>query len=233
MLNYRVDPSILEPFLPAHTELDTFRDNTFVSMVGFLFDNTRVLGIPIPFHQSFEEINLRFYVRHKGHDGWRRGVVFLKEIVPRAAIAFVARNIYGEPYVSMPTRHEWRFSDGDEEKPTEIRYLWRPAREWNSLSVVPVGSPQPLQAGSEEEFIAEHYWGYTKHTETSSSEYQVVHPSWKVWSVTSSELSCDVEALYGAQFSEALSGKPSSEFLARGSDIVVCQGSRIYSDRSR
>jgi uncharacterized protein YqjF (DUF2071 family) len=77
MLNYEVEPERLMPLVPKGTELDTHDGKTFVSMVGFLFLNTRVMGLAIPFHRDFEEINLRFYVRRKAEDGWRRGVVFV------------------------------------------------------------------------------------------------------------------------------------------------------------
>ncbi|HEX8362069.1 MAG TPA: DUF2071 domain-containing protein, partial [Longimicrobium sp.] len=80
MLNYEADPAALRPLVPAGTELDAWGGTTYVSMVGFLFLRTRVLGIPIPFHQDFEEVNLRFYVRRRGPEGWRRGVVFVREI---------------------------------------------------------------------------------------------------------------------------------------------------------
>ena len=48
MANYAVDPSLLEPRLPAGTELDLQDGKCFVSPVGFMLLDTRVLGIPIP-----------------------------------------------------------------------------------------------------------------------------------------------------------------------------------------
>ena len=104
MLNYAVDPAILVPHVPNGTELDTWEGTTFTSLVAFSFLSTRVKSLPIPFHRDFEEINLRFYVRAKGPEGWRRGVVFVKEVVPRLAIASVARWLYNENYVACPTR---------------------------------------------------------------------------------------------------------------------------------
>src|ERR1041385_5639833 len=79
MLNYAVDPSLLEPLVPAGSALDMFEGKTYVSLVGFEFNRTRVLGFAVPFHQNFEEVNLRFYVRR----GLKRGVVFVRELVPR------------------------------------------------------------------------------------------------------------------------------------------------------
>src|SRR6185437_11165669 len=91
MLNYRVDPALLAPYLPAGTTLDLWRGDAFISVVGLLFDDTRVLHVPIPFHITFPEVNLRCYVRREVGGETRRGVVFIRELVPRAAIAFVAR----------------------------------------------------------------------------------------------------------------------------------------------
>ena len=105
MLNYEVAPEILAPSVPAGTELDTWQGKHLVSMVGFLFQKTRVRGIPIPFHRNFEEVNLRFYVRRKVAGEWRRGVVFIKELVPHFAIAWVARTFYNENYVTLPMSH--------------------------------------------------------------------------------------------------------------------------------
>jgi uncharacterized protein YqjF (DUF2071 family) len=87
MLNYEVDQSLLLPFVPSGTTLDQWEGKTYVSLVGFRFLKTRVLGLPVPFHTNFDEVNLRFYVRRRIAGDVRRGVVFIREIVPRWAIA--------------------------------------------------------------------------------------------------------------------------------------------------
>lgn len=223
MLNYEIDPTILRPFVPAGTELDAWNGRYFVSMVGFLFLNTRVLGVPIPFHRNFEEVNLRFYVRRKGPEGWRRGVVFVKELVPRWAIATVARVVYNENYVALPMSHQID-SQGDR---LTVQYQWRFQREPHQIHVVTQGEAAFVEPGSEEEFITEHYWGYAAQRDGGTVEYQVEHPSWRVWQVASSRFDCDVVALYGESFVEALSGSPSSAFVADGSPIVVRQGAQL------
>src|SRR4051812_5676689 len=86
MLNYPVDPAVLQTHLPAGTELDFWNGQTYVSVVGFQFQGARVLGVPVPFHRHFEEVNLRFYVRYRVPAGWRRGVVFIKEIVRKRLV---------------------------------------------------------------------------------------------------------------------------------------------------
>lgn len=214
ILNYGIDPRALLRYVPKGTELDSFDGVTYVSMVGFLFLDTKVLGVPIPFHRDFEEVNLRFYVRRKVDGGWRRGVVFVKEIVPKFAIAAVARGLYGEKYVSMPMRHDTSYGT--------IRYGWKLDGNWNELWVRPYGEPSIPQPGSVEEFITEHYWGYAE-----SVEYRVDHPQWRVWQSDESGLRIDAAELYGDEFVEPLSTPPKSAFLAEGSAVTVYQGSKL------
>ena len=224
MLNYEVDPALVRPFVPRGTELDVWNGRYFVSIVGFLFRNTRVLGIPIPFHVNFEELNLRFYVRRKGPEGWRRGVVFVKEVVPRWAIATVARLVYNENYVALPMAHQ---ITPDASQNLDIHYRWRLHKKWHQIHVTTQGEASYAAEGSEEQFITEHYWGYAAQRDGGTVEYEVEHPSWRVWQVSHSQFECDVAALYGAQFVEPLSQQPSSAFVADGSAIVVRQGQRI------
>jgi uncharacterized protein YqjF (DUF2071 family) len=137
MLNYAVEPSLLAPFVPEGTELDFLEGRTFVSVVGFLFLNTRVLGEAVPLHRDFEEVNLRFYVRRKSADTWRRGVVFVRELVPRVAIAAAARIFYGEPYTNMPMRH----AITDNGTGVSVEYGWRRGRKWEELKMVAAAGP--------------------------------------------------------------------------------------------
>ncbi len=218
---------ILQPLVPRGTELDSWHGKTFVSEVGFMFLNTRVAGMAIPFHRNFEEINLRFYVRRKAEDGWRRGVVFVKEIVPRLAIASVARIVYNENYVARRMWHGTDLSEASFTKTGVVEYGWMEKTGRNFLRVRATGKAEPLIAGSEEEFITEHYWGYAAQRDGGTVEYQVEHPSWNVWQVSEAEFDCDIERVYGARFVEAMSIKPSSAFIADGSPIIVRKGVRL------
>ena len=224
MLNYEIAPAVLAPYVPAGTELDLWNSRHLVSVVGFRFLRTRVLGIPIPFHRNFEEVNLRFYVRRKADGGWRRGVVFIKEIVPRAAIAFLARTLYNEPYIALPMAHR---IDTEAEALHAVEYSWRFRGRNNSLKLTVRGEAQSLAAGSEAEFITEHYWGYNRQRDGSTMEYRVEHPRWRVWAAESARLDCEVAQLYGPQFADALSRPPSSAFLAEGSTVTVSRGTRL------
>jgi hypothetical protein len=216
MINYAIDPAVLQPLVPRGTELDSFAGVTYVSVVGFQFLKTRVLRIPFPFHQNFEEVNLRFYVRQKCRDGWRRGVVFVRELVPRRAIAFVARTFYGEPYLALPMRHHLEHGASG----FTARYEWRRGGTWESLEVTGAGEPQEIAPGSLAEFITEHYWGYTTRAK-GSTQYEVQHPRWRAWTSREARLEADIAALYGPQFVEALSAPPASAFLAEGSPVAV------------
>lgn len=233
MVNYAIDPAALRPLVPAGTELDEFNGRTYVSMVGFCYTDTRVWGAAIPWHRSFVEVNLRFYVRRLAEDGWRRGVVFVKEIVPRRAVALVAKALYDENFVALPMRHTIAPRPGESDVPHRVEYGWRFKGRAQRLAVETTGAPSLVAAGSEEQFITEHYWGYTARRDGTTSEYLVDHPTWRVWQVSRSELECDVAAFYGPQFVEPLSAEPTSAFLAEGSPVRVYPGRRLANrDRS-
>jgi uncharacterized protein YqjF (DUF2071 family) len=216
MLNFVVDPKIVEPLVPPGTEIDFENGETYLSVVGFLFLDTRLLGLPIPLHRDFEEVNLRFYVRKKSADTWRRGVVFVRELVPKRAIATIARVFYGEPYLAIPMSHDIEHKDGK----LSVEYSWKRGRKVESIKMSAIGEPQAIPAGSHAEFITEHYWGYTK-TRGGCSEYRVEHSRWKIWNAETFKFTADVATLYSEQFVGPLSQAPRSAFIAEGSPIQV------------
>lgn len=226
MLNFEVDPAVVQPFIPGGTVLDFWNGRTYLSIVGFYFARTRVLGVPIPWHCNFEEVNLRFYVRRAWDGEERRGVVFIKEIVPRWAIAWVARTVYNENYVALPMRG--RFTSPGQLK-GQAAYEWYQDGRWHGVAADIAGTPQPSAPRSEAEFITEHYWGYARQRNGGTVEYGVEHPRWRVWQATGAQLDCDVTRVYGEQFGASLAGTPTSAFVAEGSPIVVRQGRRIWS----
>ena len=223
MLNYPVDPAVLVSHVPRGTEIDFWSGTAFVSLVGFSFLDTRVKGISVPFHRSFEEINLRFYVRSKGPDGWRRGVVFIKEVVPRRAIASVARWLYNENYVACPTKHQLEVGPAGR----SLEYRWRHRGDWLAIGASSTGEAVYPGEDSEEQFISEHYWGYSAQRDGGTVEYRVEHPQWKVWEASGHVARGNFEAFYGSEFADALSDPPSSAFIAEGSPIKVRKGERF------
>ena len=224
MFNYAVEPALLLHYVPAHTELDLWNNTCYVSLVGFMFHNTKVKGIKIPFHINFEEINLRFYVKYVDPKlGKKRGVVFIKEIVPKPMITWVANTIYREHYITLPMKHKWDIK----EDLFLINYSLKKNKDWFNFGVSANNNPQQLLNGSEEEFITEHFWGYVKWDEKQTNEYEVGHPRWVTYPIVSSEIDFDFEKIYGSEFGLLNNAKPVSVFLAEGSEIFVNKGKVI------
>jgi uncharacterized protein YqjF (DUF2071 family) len=225
MLNFEVPEALLRPRVPPGTELDAYGGVHLVTLVGFRFLNTRVLGLPVPGHRNFDEINLRFYVRRRGPDGeWRRGVTFVREFVPRWAVAAVARWVYNEPYRPVPMRHEILLADADAGRGGRATYAWRVGGRWHRLGVTVQSRPSLPAAGSEAAFVVEHYWGYTPQRDGGCREYHVAHPPWRTSAAAAGTLDCDVRAVYGDGFAECLAGPPRSALLAEGSRVAVHAG---------
>ncbi|HEY8938178.1 MAG TPA: DUF2071 domain-containing protein [Cyclobacteriaceae bacterium] len=221
LFNYSIDPEILLPHLPYKTELDYWNNTCYVSLVGFMFLNTKLKGIRIPFHSDFEEVNLRFYVRYKDEitNEWKRGVVFIKEIVPKPALTFVANTLYKEHYHTMPMKHSISSSHAD----LTVEYAWK-SKTWNSIKVRCQPTAENISVGSEAEFITEHFWGYTRIHDSKTSEYNVEHPRWNVYPVLDYNVEVDFTDLYGDDFANLRYEKPKSVFLAEGSEISVGAG---------
>jgi len=224
MANYQIEPSILQKYLPCGTELDSFNNVHFISLVGFLFKNTRLKGLSIPFHRHFEEVNLRFYVRYKDDGEWKRGVVFIKEIVPKCTISFIANIIYKEKYVSRRMKHSWEKNGNN----LGIAYYWKVGSDWNYIKAVADLKTVSVKKDSEEEFITEHYWGYTFISNDCTGAYEVIHPKWNIHAVKSYEIKCSVKELYGDDFVNVLNQEPASVFLADGSLVKVMEKSKKF-----
>jgi uncharacterized protein YqjF (DUF2071 family) len=222
LAQYAVDKEILSKYLPPHTELDDWQGKYYVSLVGFMFVDVKLRGFNIPFHTTFEEINLRFYVKFKDGDTWKRGVVFIKEFVPKPAITFVANTIYKENYQTFAMKHVWI----EQEDQIEVNYLWK-NRTWHNFSVTAASTAEEIRMGSEEEFITEHYWGYTKIGANKTSEYGVEHPRWEVYPVKDYKINVDFGINYGNDFAFLTQAKPNSVMLAEGSEIRVLKGKKF------
>lgn len=213
--NYVIDPSVLLPHVPAKTELDFYDGKCFVSLVGFLFSDVSVRGLRIPGHTEFPEVNLRFYVRYKENNEWKRGVVFIKEIVPKRIISLVANTFFNERYSTLPMT----YSRKSENKKISVSYSWL-KEEQHSVAVVADENKMALLKDSEEEFITQHFWGYTP-GKGRTSEYHVTHPAWNIYPVNEYQVKCDFGKLYGQEFDFLSTMQCHSVFLADGSAITV------------
>jgi uncharacterized protein len=218
MANYVINPKILVPFLPKGVELDFFNDKCYISLVGFMFKNIKLFNIPIPFFGSFEEINLRFYVKRIDENGLtRRGVVFINETIPYPIVAWMANKLYNEQYTVVPTKHNIV-----EDKFFKIvEFEWLLNQKWNSIKVQATVASKEMEKNSLERFIYEHYFGYTKISESETEEYKLQHPSWKVSQVTDYAIDCNFEAMYSKSFSVLNEIKPEAVFIADGSAVAI------------
>lgn len=226
ILNFEIDPSVLAALVPRGLELDPWEDRHYISLIGFRFLNTRVLGIPIPFHNDFDEVNLRFYVRRRVAEGWRHGIVFIKELVSRCAIAFAARALYNEPYIALPMQHRLEFAQ-DDGVVRSVTYAWTFQKRENSLTLATADIPLSTREDSIEAFFAERYWGYSVQHDGTVLEYHVDRPRWSVAAAREPRLDCDVAALYGQRFVKSLGAHPASAFYATGSPVMLSKGVRL------
>ena len=217
MANYAIDPAVLTPYLPSGVELDFHEGKTYVSLVGFMFRKTSLFKIPIPLMGTFEEVNLRFYVKRIIGNEVRRGVVFISETVPFQIVAKLANSLYKEHYITIPTRHKWEISDTKK----HIEYSWKMKGTWNSLTVNALTTNRTMTPGSLEEFIFEHYYGYTKVSNTETQEYKVEHPKWNTNEVLDYEVNCDFGKMYGNDFAFLSKARPDSVVISEGSPVAV------------
>jgi len=223
ILNYAVDPDALASWVPRGTELDQFEGKTYISLVGFRFLRTRVCGIWIPLHSDFDEVNLRFYVRRREGGETRRGVVFIKEVVPRYAVAKVARLVFHENYVALPMWHRI-VEPVSEHGRVQAEYRWQYAGAWNTIRVECQGKPARPAEGSLEQFITEHYWGYSLQPGAGGLEYEVAHEPWRIWTATTAVFEGSPAGLYGEALARSLDRAPDSAFVAEGSPVTVYRG---------
>lgn len=217
LANYEIDPKLLQKYLPYGTELDLWNGKCMVSLVGFMFINTAVLGMKIPGHINFEEVNLRFYVKRSENNQIKRGVVFIKEIVPKKAITLIANSLYKENYETMKMNHKWKTNENE----LNIQYRWQKNNDWHHIQILANAKSTDIIPESETEFITEHYWGYAKINASKSNEYEVTHPKWKVFEVKAFDIKIDFGEIYGEEFNFLNSAHPNSVMLAEGSEITV------------
>lgn len=217
MANYEIDPQVLIPFLPKGVDLDLFEGKCYISLVGFMFKNTKLFTIPIPKFGTFEEINLRFYVTRKEGNTTKRGVVFINETIPYPIVAWVANKLYNEHYTVVPTKHEII----DEKLFKKVKFEWLLNKKWNSIAVTSSNRSEKMKQNSLESFIYEHYYGYTKIAKNKTEEYKLQHPSWNISEVMDYKIECDFEMMYGKSFSILNQTEPEAVFIADGSAVGI------------
>jgi hypothetical protein len=213
LAQYAVPEATVRPYLPPGVEPDQFEGRCFVSLVGFQFLNTKVVGVGWPTFRHFPEWNLRIYVRHEG----RRGVVFVREFVPQRLVAWVARVIYNEPY----RRARLTMAVDDTPATRTAHYtvdFGGRVHEMRATGSKPAVRPAP---DCLEHFFKEHSWGYGRTRRGKLIRYEVSHPVWDIYPVTDHHIDVDWAALYGPEWGGMTGRAPDSVVLAAGSDIAV------------
>lgn len=241
LLNFVVPAALVARLAPAGTEPDVFDGQAYASIVGFRFHKVRLFGVAVPGHSKFTEINLRYYVRRVVDGELRRGVVFVKEIAPRRAVAAIANWLYNENYCTRPMRTNVRMATNMLGEGDTIDYSWWTGRRlgrwqrstpvcetgWNKLAARVAGPLRSPAAGSFEEFIVENYWGYVRGRDGRTREYRVVHEPWKVARADNVVWNCDLVASYDAPWTDYLATAPVSALVADGSAVQLFRGRRI------
>ncbi len=236
MLNFAVPGHVIARLAPRGTEPDFFDGEAYISIVGFMFRDARFFGVGFPGHGRFEEVNLRYYIRREVGDSVRRGVVFVREIAPRPLVAWTARWIYNESYVTRRMRSSVRLAGSSLDAGDRIGYEWRTdcgaKRVWNRMAGRAADVPQLPVPGSLTEFIVEHYWAYTPTRDGGTSEYRVAHRPWRVAPAEDIVWNCDLAASYEpTPLAEYLAAPPVLAFVADGSPVQVFPGRRVEEHR--
>ena len=221
ILTYAVDPARIIDLVPAGTTLDWWRSQAYVSLLAFQFLDTRILGTPIPFHQDFEEVNLRFYVRRSTDEGVRAGVVFIRELVPHQMVGGMARLLYREPYQVVPMRS--KVSPGP---PPDVEYQWHSTGHWCTLAAAGEGEGHETAPGSLEEFLTVRHWGYNGERGKDTLEYRVDHPRWTLWHAENVHVDYSAETLCGLELAPQLK-TPISALITDGSAVTIHWRNRI------
>lgn len=222
LINYEINPQVLQKYVPLGTELDLWNGKCLISLIGFMFENVKVLGLKIPFHVNFEEVNLRFYVKRQEDGKWKRGTVFIKEIVPKYAVTLLANTLYKEHYQTLKMKH----SRSENETSKNFQYAWKKDSKWNSIVMNTDKNAIPIELNSEAEFITEHYFGYTRFNKNKTIEYEVTHPRWYQLQVIDATIDVDFKLIYGSDFAFLQKLQPESTFFALGSKITI-EGKKI------
>ena len=231
LLSWPVADGLLEPLLPGGLEIDHWGGAAYISLVGLWFDDVRVCGIPAP-ARRYEEVNLRFYVRRPpGADDGGPGVIFIRQLVPRRMTAFLARRIYGEPFLSVPMCH--RFGGVDAADPAgecRVEYGWRSNGRQDGFWLESAAEPGYAARGSLEEFLTARYWGYNGKPGAGARAYNLTRPPWLIRRAGAWGIDCDFDSLYGPELGSAMAGPPAAALLASGSWAKLNRPGKLKDD---
>ena len=219
-VNFAIDPKILEPRVPRGLELDFYNDETYVSLICMMLRDVRVWGIPIHIATGFEEINLRFYVRRREGDGYRRGCCFIKDYVSSGAAAWILGSLFKAEFQKLKMKHSNSGFDGAPESVPSVDYQWKVGDHWNRLRIKARSRIQKTSRDTKHGFILMHDNEYSQR-DGKTLEDRASRPAWTIWDAAQANFECDVKNLFGREFQRALSRRPASVFVTGGSDVTI------------
>ncbi|MDC0257422.1 DUF2071 domain-containing protein [Crocinitomicaceae bacterium] len=215
--NYVVDPEFIKKYIPKGTELELFEGKCYVSLVAFLYSNTKLMKVPVPFHRKFEEINLRLYVKRKiGENEWRSEVAFPKLFFPKRAVSIVANTIYKEKYETRRMNHSW----SEDSEYLHTRYGIKKG-DWHNINVVTNKQAEPIAPNTPEHLFSKHYWGTAQINNEKCTVYEVDRSEWNIYKTVDSDISFDFASVFGSDFHALTNLEPESVQLFDGSPVTV------------
>jgi uncharacterized protein len=228
LVNFVVPADLLEPRLPPGCVLDRVPhspDTHLLSVVAMHFDNTRVWGVPVPFAQRFDEVNLRFYARQ----GDRHGSVFLRQYVPSRTILYGARWTYNQPYELARIQHVVAES-GDH---LEIRTRFERGRYTGAVSLRAERGAITPPVDSLEHFLKERYWGFDSDRRGRVFRYPVWHPVWRTHPVIDVDIDFDPGVLLGGDWRDVdWTAAYHSALFAEGSLSAIYPAERVAANQT-
>ena len=226
-LNFVIDPEILKPYVPKKLELDFFENETYVSLVAIVLKNIRVWGLPIQLPGQFGEFNLRFYVRRADGTKYQRGVCFLRDYVSSKSAAWILGSLFKADFRTVKMQYEnTGFNSRNLSVIPTADYQWKLEDHWNRIRVKARKRMKKTGPGTKVGFILEHANKYSSRG-GATYEYSGSQPKWTIWDAAQANFTCDVKRLFGAEFVKPLATRPTSVFVATGSDVTVYRGTKL------
>lgn len=217
LVNFALEPDFLINILPVGLDPDLLHGKAYASLVAFDFESIRVGGIPWPGYTQFPELNLRVYVRCS--EAGRRGVFFIRELIPGKIPTAIARVAYNEPYSACPlTRSHQALVNGAQVQRTD--WIWKGAPNYLEVEV----GPETMMPATDEDanWFKEQEWGFGHSRLGELLRYHVTHPRWMVRKVHRCDYEVDWLGLYGPIWARQLEGaEPDSLMHCIGSEIAV------------
>ena len=227
VINFEIDPKLLRNFIPPKTELDFFNETSFVTLMARACKNVKPYGWPIVFAKSIDQILLRFYVKRKVGDTWRRGVCLIRDYLPKRKASFFLNWMFKHSFTQVPIkRTSSNFESGLPTQLPTVEYQWTTGDYVNHIKVNARSQMRQQEQETKESFVLDHHYGYTV-KEGKTYEYYVEYSPWAMWDAQSGSFDCDTENVFGRPFVRALKQRPASVFLARGSDVIIYRPTEI------